>query len=190
MHELILGGHKSGKSALAESRAAAWLARGGGREAVLIATALGADAEMRRRIARHRAERARRVPGLLTLEEPLHLARAIQQTSRTHRLVVVDCLTLWLTHWRLPPPMLQGCSRPGAGADRLAQAALLEAVDRAMGPLVLVGNEIGLGVMPLGEETRAFCDALGQLHQALASRCARVTLMVAGQPLAVKGPAR
>src|SRR3990167_4741575 len=97
MHELILGGAKSGKSGCAEDRAAAWLAAQPGREAWLIATALPGDDEMHARIERHRADRARRVPGLHTLEEPLQLGRAIASHSRPERLLLVDCLTLWLT---------------------------------------------------------------------------------------------
>ena len=102
MHELILGGARSGKSACAEGRARQWLAGGG--EATLIATALAADAEMMERIARHRAERAQRAPGLQTHEEPVDLGGALRRLGRPGQLLVVDCLTLWLSQALLPPP--------------------------------------------------------------------------------------
>lgn len=180
-HEFIVGGVRSGKSRAAEARAAAWL-RNRGHEACLVATATAGDDEMGERIARHRADRALRVPALRTIEEPLALPEALREQSAVQRLVVVDCLTLWLTNLLLP--------RQGTGLDdaayRQRQQALLDALCDAPGPVVLVSNEIGLGVMPLGHETRRFVDALGALHQQLAEVCERVTLMVAGQALVVK----
>ena len=104
--ELILGGQKSGKSRRAESLAAAWLAglavNGVPRQATFIATAQPWDAEMQQRIARHQADRALRVPGMATLEEPVALAQAIARLSAPHHLLVVDCLTLWLTNLLMP----------------------------------------------------------------------------------------
>ena len=184
MHELILGGQKSGKSRVAEARAAGWL-QGSGHEAVLIATALAGDAEMAGRIAPHRAERARRVPGLATHEEPHELAAALRQWSAAGRLVVVDCLTLWWTQLAMP---LRG---PGASPADLEEACagLVQALREATGPVVLVSNEIGLGLAPLSAEARRCVDALGVLHQQVADACTRVTLMVAGCELAVKGGA-
>lgn len=179
MHELILGGARSGKSRTAEARAAAWLAARPGRSALLVATATAGDAEMRERIERHQADRRVRVPLLATREEPLALPEALAQ-STPERLVIVDCLTLWMTNLHLPA---YGLALPDAAAR---EAALVAALARAPGPVVLVSNEIGLGVLPLGAETRRFIDALGRLHQALAAVCSRVTLMVAGQELAVK----
>jgi adenosylcobinamide kinase/adenosylcobinamide-phosphate guanylyltransferase len=182
MAELILGGQKSGKSRRAELLARDWLAGGTGRSAWLIATAPGHDDEMRARIARHRADRAARVPGLATVEEPLRLAETIVALSTPQTLLVVDCLTLWLTN-RLMPLTGSACTPEALEA---AQQALERAVRAAAGPLLLVGNEIGLGVIPMGREVRAFVDALGQLNQRMAACCARVTLMVAGLPLVVK----
>ena len=186
--ELILGGQKSGKSRRAEALAQQWLAASSTHRAVLIATAQPWDAEMRQRIARHQQDRAERVPGMATVEEPLALADAIAQHSRPDTLVVVDCLTLWLTNWLMPgtaeqkdPP-----TRTLALVDSTQSAMLLEAIDTALGPLVLVGNEIGLGVIPLGAEVRAFVDALGRLNQDVAQHCQRVTLMAAGLPLTLK----
>lgn len=180
-HELILGGQKSGKSRAAETRAAQWL-DAPGREAVLIATALAADAEMRQRIARHRSERALRVPGLATIEEPHDLASALRRQCAAQRLVVVDCLALWLTQLAMPP----GGASAGQGEPATAIEQLLLALRGAPGPVVLVSNEIGFGVTPLSAQTRRFVDTLGSLHQALAGICGRVTLMVAGCELRVK----
>lgn len=184
LHELILGGQKSGKSRLAEQRAADWLAADPARQALLLATAQAGDAEMAARIARHQADRAARVPGLATLEVPQHLAAAIAQHSTPSHLLVVDCLTLWLTQ-RLMPLHGSGLDDAGLAAET---AALLVALRQARGPVLWVSNEIGLGVSPLGREVRRFLDALGLLHQQIATHCGQVQLMVAGCPLPVKGP--
>lgn len=192
--ELILGGQKSGKSRRAELLARQWLDASPTHRAVLIATAQPWDTEMRQRIARHQADRAQRVPGMHTVEEPLQLAQAITQYSDAHTLVVVDCLTLWLTNCLMP------MQEPNVGEsgeaeennsalahlDRTQAAPLLIAIANAPGPVVLVGNEIGLGVIPMGAEVRAFVDALGRLNQDVAATCQRVTLMVAGLPLTLK----
>ena len=211
--ELILGGQKSGKSRRAELLARHWLAESPAHDAVLIATAQPWDEEMRQRITRHQDDRAARVPGLRTLEESLQLAQALAQASQPQTLVVVDCLTLWLTNWLMPaepptdlsaPPVPDSASG-AAPQDAPVQAAqahakatpaqvalvqivlLLQAIEQASGPVIFVGNEIGLGVIPLGRETRAFVDALGVLNQRVAQVCERVTLMAAGLPLMLKG---
>jgi len=184
--ELILGGQKSGKSRRAELLALAWLNRSPAHRAVLIATAQPWDEEMRERIARHQADRALRVPNLRTVEEPLQLAQALVQHSQPQTLVVVDCLTLWLTNWLMPASTNEQ-NKPST-PDACAQPAMiLGALKDAPGPVVMVGNEIGLGVIPLGRETRAFVDALGRLNQQLAQGCERVTFMAAGLPLTLKG---
>lgn len=186
--ELILGGQRSGKSRRAEMLARSWLDAAPDHRAVLIATAQPWDAEMRDRIARHRQDRAERVPRMLTVEEPLELAQAITQHSSARTLVVVDCLTLWLTNLLMPAENSVPNSLPAH--DPQAQAAmLLIAIQGGAGPLVLVGNEIGLGVIPMGQETRAFVDALGRLNQQVAAACERVTFMAAGLPLTLKGAA-
>ncbi|WP_341922896.1 bifunctional adenosylcobinamide kinase/adenosylcobinamide-phosphate guanylyltransferase [Polaromonas sp. YR568] len=184
--ELILGGQRSGKSRRAERLAQAWLAQSPAHRAVLIATGQPWDDEMRQRIARHQQDRAERVPGMTTVEEPLQLAQAITAHGNAQTLVVVDCLTLWLTNWLMPVEALE----ENKAADQYPQAPaamLLEAIETCPGPLVLVGNEIGLGVIPLGREVRAFVDALGRLNQEVAQACERVTLMAAGLPLTLKG---
>lgn len=182
--ELILGGQKSGKSRRGESVAAAWLDASPAHRAVLVATGQALDDEMLQRIDRHRIDRAARVPRLETVEEPLHLAEALQAACAPDTLVVVDCLTLWLTNLLMPPD--EATRRPDPGAEI---AALLSALQAAQGPMVLVGNEIGLGVIPMGREVRAFVDALGMLNQQVAAVCDRVTLMAAGLPLNLKDTA-
>jgi adenosylcobinamide kinase/adenosylcobinamide-phosphate guanylyltransferase len=181
-HELILGGAKSGKSRCAEQRAAAWLAADARHSATLIATALPGDDEMAQRIAHHRADRAARVPLLATVEASQALGDALRAQAQPQRLLVVDCLTLWLTQCLLPPS--------GAAMDFAAwqheQDQLLDALQSSASPVVLVSNEISLGVLPLAREARACVDALGLLHQAVARHCRRVTLMLAGCEMPVK----
>ena len=183
--ELILGGQKSGKSRRAECLATRWLDQSPAHEAVLIATAQPWDDEMRERITRHQQDRADRVPRMITVEEPLELAQVMVSHSQPRTLVVVDCLTLWLTNLLMP---MDGFKSKVANAEDLrAQLTIISgAIEKACGPVVLVGNEIGLGVIPLGRETREFVDALGLLNQHLAQACERVTLMVAGLPLTLK----
>ena len=214
--ELILGGQKSGKSRRAELLARQWLGQSADHRAVLIATAQPGDDEMRARIDRHQADRAERVPGMITVEEPYTVAQALVQHSRPDTLVVVDCLTLWLTNLHMPmheegaqrpggwaaecfapcpPPALRAPPLPAqntqppsllARVETQHAAPILIAIQQAPGPVVLVGNEIGLGVIPLGQEVRAFVDALGRLNQDVAAVCQRVTLMAAGLPLFLK----
>jgi adenosylcobinamide kinase/adenosylcobinamide-phosphate guanylyltransferase len=181
--ELILGGQRSGKSRRAEALAQQWLAQDGDRQALLIATAQAWDSEMRERIERHQRERAQRVPGMTTLEEPRALAQALTTLSGPSTLLVVDCLTLWLTNLLMP---VDGV---GAVSVETCTLDLCRAIATAGGPVVLVGNEIGMGVIPMGTENRAFVDALGTLNQTVASVCDRVTLMAAGLPLTLKAPA-
>jgi adenosylcobinamide kinase/adenosylcobinamide-phosphate guanylyltransferase len=170
MRALILGGARSGKSALAER-----LAVSSGHEVVYIATAQAHDAEMAARIAHHRSQRP---VSWLTVEEPLALADVLRAQARPGRCVLVDCLTLWLSN-------LLG----DADASRFERerAALLELFPALTGQILLVSNEVGLGVVPLGELTRRFVDEAGRLHQALASQCERVLFVAAGMPLALKG---
>ena len=187
--ELILGGQKSGKSRRAELLARDWMAQSTTHRAVFVATAQPGDEEMRMRIARHQVDRAARVPGMATVEEPLALAEKINELSRADTLLVVDCLTLWLTNWLMPAtPVVQS---QGVTTNRICEptAMLLDAIAKAPGPLVLVGNEIGMGVIPMGAEVRSFVDALGQLNQQAAQKCQRVTLMAAGLALTLKDDA-
>lgn len=173
MRTLILGGARSGKSALAAS-----LARRHSGAVVMIATARALDDEMAARIARHRAERPAHWH---TVEAPFALGAAIATHSDAARFVIVDCLTLWLTNFLAPPPGEP--VRDFAGE----RAALLTALPQAPGNIALVSNDIGQGVMPVDALSRRFVDEAGWLHQDVARVCERVLWTVAGCPLAVKG---
>nr|WP_221437487.1 bifunctional adenosylcobinamide kinase/adenosylcobinamide-phosphate guanylyltransferase [Rhodanobacter sp. A1T4] len=167
---MILGGARSGKSALAER-----LARESGQEVVYIATAQAHDAEMAVRIAHHRD---RRPAHWQSVEEPLALADTLRAYAHPDRCVLVDCLTLWLSN-------LLG----DADDKRLGREceAFLEVLPVLPGELLFVSNEVGLGVIPMGELTRRFVDEAGRLHQAMAARCERVLFVAAGLPLPLKG---
>jgi adenosylcobinamide kinase/adenosylcobinamide-phosphate guanylyltransferase len=170
MKELILGGVRSGKSRLAEQRA-----RDSGLEVVYIATAIATlDTELDERIRRHRA---RRPPTWTVVEEPLALGGALRAHASPQRCLVVECLTLWLTNLL--------CS----AADRFEREclSLLGTLPVLAGDIILVSNETGLGVVPLGVLSRRFVDVSGELHQSLAAICDRVTLAVAGLPFPLKG---
>ncbi|EOX8993404.1 TPA: bifunctional adenosylcobinamide kinase/adenosylcobinamide-phosphate guanylyltransferase [Pseudomonas aeruginosa] len=170
MRDLILGGARSGKSSLAER-----LAAESGLAVSYIATAQAGDGEMGRRIAEHRA---RRPAHWRTLEEPLALAATLRSEAEAGRCLLVDCLTLWLTNLLLcdDPQRLDG-----------EREALLECLGELPGRIILVSNETGLGVVPLGELSRRYVDEAGWLHQAIAERCERVTFTVAGLPMPLKG---
>lgn len=170
MPTLILGGARSGKSALAER-----LALASDRDVVYVATAQSRDDEMAERIAHHRA---RRPAAWRLVEEPLALAATLQAQARADRCVLVDCLTLWLSN-------LLGETDPSCFERE--RAALLEVLPSLPGEIVLVSNEVGLGIVPLGELTRRFVDEAGRLHQAIAASCDRVLFVAAGLPLALKG---
>jgi adenosylcobinamide kinase/adenosylcobinamide-phosphate guanylyltransferase len=165
-HQLVLGGARSGKS-----RHALRLAEAIGPVRMLVATAEAGDAEMAERIARHRAERG---PGWRVVEAPLELAAALDRI-RPADVAVVDCLTLWLSN-----TMLAG-SDPEHEAD-----ALLAALARAPRPVILVSNEVGLGLVPDTPLGRAFRDAQGRLNQRVAAAVAAVDFVAAGIALALK----
>ena len=125
------------------------------------------------------------MPKLNTLEQADGLAELLTEWSRPHRMIIVDCLTLWLTQLVLP---LEGAPLADSGVQAQI-AALAAAVRDAAGPVILVSNEIGWGVSPLSVESRRFVDGLGLLHQTIAAACDRVTLMVAGCELTIRGAA-
>lgn len=172
MHELILGGARSGKSRLAER-----LAGESGLAVTYIATSQALDGEMDARIRQHRARRPAHW-GLL--EEPLELARVLRENAAQGCCLLVDCLTLWLSNLL----MLDDPARLDAERE-----ALLECLADLPGRIILVSNETGLGVVPLGELSRRYVDAAGWLHQALAAQCQRVVFNVAGLPMVLKGEA-
>jgi len=170
MKTLILGGVRSGKSRQAQMRAEQTK-----RSVIYVATATADDREMQERIADHRANRPAH---WRVVEEPLRLADMLSLHASAQTCVLVDCLTLWLTNLLL-------CSDP----DRLSRerAALIDAVRVVPGHVIFVSNETGMGVVPLGELTRRYCDEAGRLHQDLALLCDNVILTVAGLPIFLKG---
>ena len=172
MLQLILGGARSGKSRLAEK-----LAAESGCAVTYIATSQPLDGEMNERVRHHRE---RRPEHWALIEEPIELARVLCDNARADVCLLVDCLTLWLTNLL----MLEDPQRLAAERD-----ALLECLADLPGEIVFVSNETGMGVVPLGELTRRYVDEAGWLHQALAERCQRVVLTVAGLPLTLKGTA-
>ena len=171
MKELILGGARSGKSSLAER-----LAAQSDRPVVVIATSEPEDDEMRARVAAHRARRPRH---WRVIEESRYLARVLAEHCREDGCVVVDCLTLWLTNL---------LCRSAAGEFQVQKRELLSTLPRLPGRVIFVSNEVGLGIVPMGELSRRFCDESGWLHQDLAEICDRVAFMHAGLPLILKGP--
>ncbi|MBX9755722.1 MAG: bifunctional adenosylcobinamide kinase/adenosylcobinamide-phosphate guanylyltransferase [Pseudomonadaceae bacterium] len=170
MRELILGGARSGKSRLAEK-----LAADSGLAVTYIATSQALDGEMSARIRQHRE---RRPAEWALIEEPIALAQVLQQQARIDRCLLVDCLTLWLTNLL----MLEDDARLIAERE-----ALLDCLAELPGRIILVSNETGLGVVPMGELTRRYVDEAGWLHQAIAERCQRVIFTVAGLPMLLKG---
>ena len=172
MKALILGGVRSGKS-----RYAAELARQQGCPITLIATGAALDDEMAARIEAHRANRP---ATWAVVEEPTHLAAALAATAGENRVVLVDCLTLWLSN------MLCG---DDPDALRRESRSLVETLPALPGHCVLVANEVGLGIIPVNALARRFADEAGAIHQGLAGICDRVVFMVAGLPLTVKGSA-
>lgn len=167
---LILGGVRSGKSRLAER-----LALESQLPVTYIATATSEDDEMRVRIAAHQA---RRPDHWQVIEEPLQLATVLTQHANGERCLLVDCLTLWLTNWLIHPE-----------AERFdaERAAFLAALPLVASKLILVSNETNMGIIPMGELSRRYCDEAGKLHQEVAKHCDRVILTVAGLPLMLKG---
>ncbi|HCP55276.1 MULTISPECIES: bifunctional adenosylcobinamide kinase/adenosylcobinamide-phosphate guanylyltransferase [Pseudomonas] len=170
MVDLILGGARSGKSKLAEK-----LASESGLQVTYIATSEALDGEMSERIRHHRERR----PGHWQLcEEPLELARVLRENAAEQRCLLVDCLTLWLSNLLL----LDDPQRLASERD-----ALLATLADLPGRIILVSNETGLGVVPMGQLSRRFVDEAGWLHQALAERSERVVFCVAGLPMVLKG---
>lgn len=162
---LILGGARSGKSAHAESLLA-------GGPALYLATGQAFDGEMAERIRLHRD---RRGPGWETVEEPLDLAGTLDRHLRLGRPVLVDCLTLWISNLMHAGRDVEGeCGR------------LCEVLDASAGPVVLVSNEVGLGLVPETPLGRAFRDAQGRVNQRVARSCRRVVFVAAGLPLILK----
>lgn len=168
---LVLGGARSGKSGYAE-RAIEGAAGGG----LFLATAGIGDAEMAARIAEHRA---RRGPAWTTIEEPLEVSRVIAAEARADRPILVDCLTLWLSN----------LMHAGRGIEDETER-LTATLTAAGGPVVLVANEVGLGIVPETALGRAFRDHAGRLNQRVAAVAERVVFVAAGLPMLLKDTVR
>lgn len=169
MKELILGGARSGKSGYAQQQAIE-----SGLQVIYIATATAGDAEMQDRIRRHRADRPSHWQ---LIEEPLALADTLKGNASAENCVLVDCLTLWLSN-------LLGLQDEAVFQTQLNK--LFEVLPTLPGKIIFVSNETGLGIIPMGELTRRYCDEAGLLHQRLAQLCEQVTFMVAGLPQHLK----
>lgn len=164
---LVLGGARSGKSRYAQT-----LAENSGKAPILIATATAGDAEMATRIAKHQADRG---PLWQVVEEKIDVAGALLREAAADKIIVVDCLTLWLSN------LMLGSHDVESHCEALAQA-----VGQLAGPAAFVSNEVGFGIVPDNALSRAFRDAQGRLNQRLASVCEAVVLVAAGLPLMLK----
>src|SRR3569832_1443138 len=169
-HVLVLGGARSGKTGFAER-----LAMRAGERPLYLATAQALDAEMRERVKLHQEQRHKRFE---TLEEPLDLSTALKAAARTHDVILVDCLTLWITN-------LLGTNRDVAQAVDELIATLPDIKDCRV---ILVSNEVGLGIVPDNALARMFRDLADAAHQRLAENCDEVHFVIAGLPMTLKGP--
>jgi adenosylcobinamide kinase/adenosylcobinamide-phosphate guanylyltransferase len=170
MIQFILGGARSGKSRLAEQTAIA-----SNKPVAYIATAQAWDNEMQERIVHHQAQR----PAAWTLvEEPLHLAARLKQLDQAGHVILVDCLTLWMSNLLMQKDV-------NIQADECAQ--LLQVLPSLQAEILLVSNETGLGVVPMGQISRKFVDESGRLHQQLGQIADKVVFCVAGFPMILKG---
>ena len=167
---LILGGVKSGKSLLAEQ-----LATNSGMTVTYIATATADDTEMQQRIASHQS---RRPEHWQTIESSINLAATLQQLCQPNHCVLVDCLTLWLTNLLIADD---------TSVLENEIEALINVLPTLAGNIIMVSNETSMGIVPLGELSRLYCDQAGILHQRIAALSDRVILTVAGLPHVLKG---
>ncbi|MEE9339001.1 MAG: bifunctional adenosylcobinamide kinase/adenosylcobinamide-phosphate guanylyltransferase [Methylococcaceae bacterium] len=173
MIELVLGGARSGKSHYAEQ-----VANESGMSVIYIATAEAGDEEMQTRIEKHREDRPQHWQ---TVEEPIKLADVIQQYSSSNSCLLVDCLTLWLTNILFDK---QGNEQQSLFEQE--SQALFKALGVFSGQLVMVSNEVGLGIVPIDKITRRFVDEVGLLHQKIVSYSDKVVLVTAGLPQILK----
>jgi len=168
--QLILGGARSGKSGLAER-----LAKVSGQTVNYIATAQCLDAEMQARVDLHQS---RRPADWSLIEEPVKLSRVLESRGDEGQLILIDCLTLWLSNL---------LHIDGGRHFREEMDAFSASVAQFQGSLIMVSNEVGMGIVPMGELSRKFQDESGWMHQTIAQLCDRVILTVAGLPHVLKG---
>lgn len=170
---LILGGARSGKSAYAEK-----LALESNSSITYIATAQVYDEEFKARIQHHQK---RRPTDWTLVEEPHYLAKTLVNLAKPGQCIIVDCLTLWLAQWICPD-----CNPPQDSSWLQEREALLKLLPTLPGTIILVSNEVGMGIVPLGEINRQFQDEQGRLNQAVAAVAEQVTFVAAGLPLVLK----
>ena len=174
MRTLLIGGARSGKSALALR----WAGERGGSDVCTLVTGTDSDPEMAARIAAHRRERP---PLWRVREEPVLLGRALQEETGS-RLVLVDCLTLWISNCLWPA----GTDSADLSGWHHQREEFLEALRAAGGEVIIVTNEVGTGIVPDNSAARLFRDQQGWLNQAVASICDEVYFVTAGLPLCLK----
>lgn len=170
MLQLILGGARSGKSKLAEQ-----IAKETSLNVIYIATAQAWDEEMQLRIAHHQSQRPSEWQ---LIEETYYLADTLKKNDQEGQLILVDCLTLWMSNLLIHDDQnlqIQECQK------------LLQVLPKLLSQVILVSNETGLGVVPMGEITRKFVDESGRLHQQLGQLADRVVFCIAGFPMVLKG---
>lgn len=170
MMQLILGGARSGKSRFAEQQAQL-----SGLNVIYIATAQILDEEMRERVQHHQHQRPSEWQ---VIEEPLYLAEKLKQIDQPNQVILVDCLTLWISNLLMHDDsalQMQQCEQ------------LLDTISTLASRLILVSNETGLGVVPMGQISRKFVDESGRLHQRLGQIAEKVVFCVAGFPMVLKG---
>jgi adenosylcobinamide kinase/adenosylcobinamide-phosphate guanylyltransferase len=171
---LVLGGARSGKSRWAQELAARFP------RVVFVATAEGRDAEMRRKIARHRRER---LPTWKTVEAPVRLPEIIRSESTNADVLIVDCCTLYVSN-------VMRLARGAEERNRVHIRELCDAIQSSTASVIAVSNEVGSGIVPAVRSARVYREMLGQLNQEIAAIADNVVLMVAGLPLQLKGSPR
>ena len=172
MIHLILGGARSGKSSYAENLAKQW-----GDKVIYVATATADDKEMETRICHHKKSRP---PEWRLIEEPFLLSSIVNQHKDEKNVLLIDCLTLWLSNWL--------CKKVDSQQSNWEDESnnFLDSLNESTNTIFIVSNEVGSGIIPMGELTREFSDKAGWLNQKVASIADKVTLVVAGLPLELK----
>jgi len=175
---LILGGARSGKSLFAEKIAAEKLTSQAGLQVTYVATAQVYDDEFAARVQHHQD---RRPANWQLVEEPHKLTQTIARLATKNQCLIIDCLTVWLAQW-----ICSECNPPNDSSWQLEREAFLTLLPTLPGTIVLVSNEVGMGIVPLGEINRQFQDEQGRLNQAVAQVADHVTFIAAGLPLKLK----
>lgn len=171
---LVLGGARSGKSSYAEK-----LAMESGLPVTYIATAQVYDNEFKARVQHHKD---RRPASWALVEEPHRIAQTLSRLAQPNQCLIVDCLTVWLAQW-----ICADCNPPKDSNWLLEREAFLKLLPTFSGAIILVSNEVGMGIVPLGEINRQFQDQQGRLNQAVAEIANSVVFIAAGLPLKLKG---